>query len=458
MTARTAGGTPLGRRIAVLTGSVVAIAVLAAGLVTDRVIRDEQYGAIDDFLVDWADRATRSPLGRPPVPGENERVPVDFADVVVLRIDAPDGDVLFTSEAFAIPDRPADVAAGELRTVEADGRRFRVIVAEVESGATVQIGRDLGEADDTVAAIRVRLLLIGALVTIAAGVLGWLLARRLARPIERLADAADQVSRTGRLRTSDDRPSSDSAGDRRGAPAEVRRLASSFDEMLAALERSQERQHRLVGDAGHELRTPLTTIRTDAEMLRSGRLSAADTRVAADRIVAEVRELGDLADELIELARGSDAAEPATVTDVRALVDAVADRAATRTGSEVVVTGPAVVATVQPRRFDRAVSNLVDNALKFSEPGAPVEITVAAGHVEVRDRGIGIDQDDAPRVFERFYRAEAARSERGSGLGLAIVAQVATDHHGEPYVRAPSDGIGAIVGFTFASDDDLVLL
>jgi two-component system sensor histidine kinase MprB len=217
--------------------------------------------------------------------------------------------------------------------------------------------------------------------------------------------------------------------------------------MLEALDDSQRAQRQLVADASHELRTPLTSLRTNLEVLGTGRdLPAADRERLRRDLVAQLEELGELVGDLVELARdGELAGDPAEPLRLDELVGAAVERAR-RHAPQVafdVDMEPCVV-TGERGRLDRAVANLLDNAAKWSPPGATVEVRLRDGELTVRDHGPGIAEQDLPYVFDRFYRATAARGRAGSGLGLAIVRQVAELHAGTVSAESAPGG-GALL-------------
>jgi two-component system sensor histidine kinase MprB len=221
--------------------------------------------------------------------------------------------------------------------------------------------------------------------------------------------------------------------------------------MLAALDESLTAQRRLVADASHELRTPITSLRTNIEVLaREGELDAADRERLRTDIDGQLVELSALIGAVIDLARGDEPVEH--VEHVR-LDEVVADAVENaefhwpNVHFETRLT-PSTVTGV-PDRIGLAVTNLLDNAGKWSPEGAVVEVAVDGAEVSVRDHGPGVDPADAPFVFDRFWRAPAARSLPGSGLGLAIVRQVAEAHGGTARVEA-ADGGGARFRLTFA--------
>jgi two-component system, OmpR family, sensor histidine kinase MprB len=222
--------------------------------------------------------------------------------------------------------------------------------------------------------------------------------------------------------------------------------------MLGALEESNKRQRQLVSDASHELRTPLTSLRTNIEVLaRDQSMKPKDREQLLHDVVAELTEMTSLITELVELARGD--AQPAEMEEVRLdlLVADLLDRAR-RNAPHVEFDAQLDETTVHgaASTIERAVWNLLDNAAKWSPEGSRVEVKVADGEVVVRDHGPGIDEEDLPKVFDRFYRAPAARGRPGSGLGLAIVRQVA-EAHGGRVVAERAEGGGTLMRVSFAS-------
>ncbi len=256
----------------------------------------------------------------------------------------------------------------------------------------------------------------------------------LTRTIEELADTTD-VSR--RLDP--------------GGPDELGRLRRAFNRLLVALDTSRESQRQLVIDAAHELRTPLTSLRTNMEVAaRLEDLDPEERQVLINDVVTQMDELTSLVGDLSELARGAqpDLTREPVRLDLRVL-EAV--EAATTHGRSRGVTFDARVAPCwvsgSSSRIERAVDNLLDNAVKWSPDGGVVEVSCADGVLFVRDHGPGVDDSDVDFIFDRFYRAPGARSRPGSGLGLAIVAQVARDEGGTVDVHH-AEGGGALFRFS----------
>ncbi len=215
--------------------------------------------------------------------------------------------------------------------------------------------------------------------------------------------------------------------------------------MRGARAASRAPQHQLVQDAGHELRTPLTSLRTNVSVLRRYEGLSSDSRQQLlDDLDSESRELTALVNELVDLATDRRDDEVPQTEVLRTVADRVAERARRRTGREIVVDADDSTASIRVHAFERAVQNLVDNAVKFA-PNGPIEISVRRGTVAVRDHGPGLEAGDEDKIFERFYRAVASRSLPGSGLGLSIVRSVA-DSHGGTVSAANAAGGGALIG------------
>ncbi len=289
----------------------------------------------------------------------------------------------------------------------------------------------LGRTDRALRHIRFWIFLISGIgIAVAAGLAAFVAAAAL-RPVRRLTAAAESVAATGNLGERVTGEGSDELG----------RLATRFNEMLAALETSVGAQRRLVADASHELRTPLTAARTNVDLLREGKLPEDEAKRALEEASVELGALSKLVADLVELARGTE--RQLRIEDVQLddLVAGIVERTQVRAPQVRFVTAlsPTLV-KADPVLLERAVSNLLDNAVKYSPEGAPVEVTVRGGEVIVADHGPGIAAEDLPRVFDRFYRAAAARSKPGSGLGLAIVREAAEAHGGTASAESTAAG------------------
>lgn len=430
-------------KIALALAAITLVATAAIGVAGYRASRSALYDEVDDSLEQVVSELGRGRGGRLP-----RRGPLSGFEAQVISVD---GSVIESTFDTPAPVTGTAVAlAGQagrsvFETVDVDGRDYRVRTIGTERGA-VQVARPLDEAERVLRNLRTRTIVVTCLVAAVAAVIGLWLAGRVTASLRRLTLAAEHVGTTGRLDTPVGRTDGDSAG-----RDEVGRLTSAFEAMLAALSRSQEQQRRLVQDAGHELRTPLTSLRTNIDTLRRYRdLPDADRSAIVADLHAETEQLTELVDEIVAVASGAAVDEPRGEVDLTELASEVAQRAERRSGRQVLVVGGTAPAIVQRAAVQRAISCLVDNALKFDPGSTAVEVTVLGTTITVADRGPGIPEAEMPLVFERFHRAESARSAPGSGLGLAIVREVAQRHGGEAFARN-RDGGGALVGFTVGS-------
>ncbi len=379
--------------------------------------------------------------------------PGSFQPASAAQLVSTNGTVISCIEGgptLPVTDHEQSLAAGvmELRTVSIDGARFRLLSTAWHDGGTLQIARSLAESDSLLARLRLRLAALVALATAVAAALGWAVATRISRPIVRLRDTTHQIATTLDLSTP-------ICG---GGPGEVGSLALSFSAMVAAVARSQEQQRRLVSDASHEMRTPLTSLRSNMELLRQiERLPAGERREVVADVLEDIDDLSALLGELVDLASDLAAAEPDERVRLGDLARTVAARTQRRAERPVTVDDTAATDVVgRPRQLERAISNLVDNAVKYSEPGTPIEIIVNGATVTVTDRGRGIPDGDLGRVFDRFYRAVDIRTKPGSGLGLSIVEEIVRSHGGRVFAQN-RDGGGANVGFTLPTDGPPVM-
>jgi two-component system sensor histidine kinase MprB len=434
-------------RLTLLAAAAVAAAIALASVAAFLITRAELRHQVDTSLVQLARGLSAVPeelrlrlfSGRPP----NElvqRLPM-FGAQWILR----DGSARpVAGGTVPVDEVDRAVARGERGTVLRDRRvggvHLRVITVPVRGASlgALQLARPLTEEDRTLGRLALVLGLVAVAGVAGSTMLGLVVARAGLAPVDRLTDRAEYVARTQDLAALIEVRGSD----------EVARLAGSFNAMLGALDESRRRQRRLVADAGHELRTPLTSLRTNIELLVHAdlhperTLSASDRRALLADLTAQLRELTDLVADLVDAAR--DQAPDDTLEDVQ-LADLVAggvERARLRapTVRFDVDLQPAVL---HGRRhlLERAVTNVLDNAAKWSPMGGTVQVWLRGGELTVRDHGPGIAGEDLPFVFDRFYRAAGVRHLPGSGLGLAIVREAVEAHGGAVSVAsAPGDG------------------
>ena len=320
-----------------------------------------------------------------------------------------------------------------------DGVHYRVLTVAIPNGTLVKVAKDTKIIDDTRQGMRLWFPVLALCAVLVAGLIGSLFARRVSRPIEQLAETAERIAVTQDLTQEIQVVGND----------EVAQLSSSFNTMLQELRKSVEKQRQLVQDASHELRTPLTSLRANTELLERGTITEEVRSSILSDMRAEVDELVALSVELSALASQQRDEEKMEDVNLADIASDVAARAGRRTSASVTVySTDGTHVKARPHQTERAISNLVDNALKFSNNTSDIEIHVGALRVEVRDHGPGIAEIDKPHIFDRFYRATSSRSMPGSGLGLAIVGQFAADHNATAYVLDNVGG-GAIVGIQF---------
>lgn len=441
-------------RLAVLTSLAVAVAVAACAVGCWFIVRGR--------LMDQLDRSLYAPMAGGPrssalrqdpqamctSPPPGERIREFLPTMRVVSADGTDCTPPGITQTLVTTDADRAVARGERPALfrdgtTTDGTPMRVFTrpGPPGSGVAVSIARPLTQVDQSLNGLTVLLAVVAAVGVVGAATAGLLIARAGLRPVDRLTDAVEHIARTEDLRTTIPVEGSD----------EIARLSRSFNSMTSALASSRERQQQLIVDAGHELRTPLTSLRTNVDlMLRSettGRpLPAADKDRLLANVKAQLVELTSLVGDLLDLSRVEAAGSAAADDDValHEVVENAVRRARLR--------GPGlrVDAAVQPwyvrghaPSLERAVVNLLDNAVKFSPPDGTITVRLRGGELTVRDHGPGIAPQDLPYVFDRFWRSPSARGLPGSGLGLAIVARAVRETGGEVRL-GPADGGGTL--------------
>jgi two-component system, OmpR family, sensor histidine kinase MprB len=418
-------------RLALVAAAAVALAVVLASVVVYVVVRNQLRGTVDGALRDRAAEISRVPLHafREGDQAFLERGPGLGEAPGYVQVVTSDGTTIRAADErteLPVSERVLSVANGDSGSFFTDasvaGVHVRVLTIPGSSGFAVQIARPLGEVDRSLDRIRLFLILIAAGGVAVATALGLAVSRAALAPVRRLTSATERVTETGDLSERIDTTGRD----------ELSRLATSFNTMLGALQESTRAQRQLVADASHELRTPLTSLRTNIEVLAGEhRLPAAERKRLLTDVVEQLGEMTSLIAELIALARAEQ--QPVEPEDVRldlVAADAVERARRNRPGVTFKTDLEESLVNGDPQTIERAVGNLLDNAAKWSPPGGEVEVAIHEGELIVRDHGPGIDEEDLPFVFDRFYRATSARGMPGSGLGLAIVRQVAEAHGG----------------------------
>jgi two-component system sensor histidine kinase MprB len=429
-------------RVILLTAICVAGAVALASVGAFMVVSSNLYSQVEVSIQATASNALDT-IQR--APANTGLVPVGPKDLIVAEFSIT-GEV-HTNTTMPLPkltstERGYLQRSGCTQVRNDPATDNQVMVCNVEPGVALLVAQSLKPTQELLQKLALVLVFVGIGGVLVAALAGTAVAQGGLRPVTRLRQATDHVTATGDLRpipvTGDD---------------ELALLTTSFNTMLGALAESQERQRRLVGDAGHELRTPLTSLRTNLELLLASEkpgapnLSAEDRREIYDDVQAQIAEMTTLIGDLVELAREDAPQAVHEPIDMVELVERALDRARRRAlGQQFLVSLQPWYLLGEAHALERAVLNLLDNAVKFTPSDGVVRLEMSpVGDgtmlIEVADSGPGIADADLPHVFERFYRSSEARTLPGSGLGLAIVAQAAERHGGKAYAgRAPEGG------------------
>jgi two-component system sensor histidine kinase MprB len=442
-------------RLALASAAAVAIAVAIVSAIAFVMVRNELQSEVDDALARRIEQLTSSSISLgevfrerqfPTTPEPALGGAAGYAQIVDPsgRLFAQ-GNTTLPVSAYTLAVARGEETKPRYENITVNGIHARLLTVPLADGLALQLARPLTEMDDVLSRLGLIILLTALGGTAIAAALGLAVSRAALAPVRRLTETAEEITVTRDL-------SRRVEAERRD---EIGRLATSFNTMLGALEDSIHAQRQLVADASHELRTPLTSLRTNVELLARGTLPDEERRRAMADVHAQIEELTALVADVVEMARDG---EPRHDLEEVRLDEVVADAVArARLHSPQISFHEeldASVVTGVPVRLHRAVSNVLDNAAKWSPPGAEVDVSVHEGEVSVRDRGPGIDPDDLPYVFDRFYRSAAARNRPGSGLGLAIVRQVAEAHGGTVSAeRLADDGGGTIVRIRIPTKD-----
>ncbi|WP_228984080.1 cell wall metabolism sensor histidine kinase WalK [Streptomyces sp. DH12] len=450
---------PLRSRLALLTALAVAVAVAAVSVAAWLLTRTQLLEELDRSLENTrapqeqlAEALVACRVGVAAEPSARDRPGFAYTQLVgadgercVARYSQP---VVVAAQDLAVARGGAPEALHTSRTD--DGQTVRVhTVREVVTlpgtgqrvTVAVSLARPLTEVDAALGRLALLLTALAGIGVVGAGAAGLWVARAGLKPVDRLTGAVEHVARTEDLTVRIPVEGED----------EIARLSRSFNAMTTALASSRDRQAQLIADAGHELRTPLTSLRTNVELLarsdETGRaIPAEDRRALMASVKAQMTELAALIGDLQELARpDAAAAGRLEVVALHEALEAALGRARLR-GPELAFTHdvrPWYV-RAEPAALERALVNVLDNAVKFSPPGGEVAVRLVDGVLTVRDHGPGIPPEELPHVFERFWRSPSARSLPGSGLGLSIVARTVRQAGGEvALTRAEGGGARA---------------
>jgi two-component system OmpR family sensor kinase len=449
---------PLRVGLVAATLLLAACGLMASGIAVTSILRHSLINRVDQTLLDASRSWAQAPRGISPVRrGPNvDRPPSNF----YVRSIAPDGRTWsVVNDRNAEPALPDDNDVGPdpttVRSVDKSGVQWRAVSVRGPMGRLVTVAYDLSDVQHTVRSLVWLQLGIGTAVLLVLGVAGYLVVHRSLQPLTEVEQIAAAIA-AGQL---------DRRVPERDSRTEVGRLSLALNGMLAQIQQavassessaekartSEDRMRRFITDASHELRTPLTTIRGFAELYRQG--AARDMEMLMSRIESESRRMGLLVDDLLLLAR-MDAQRPIERhrVDLLALAsDAVHDAQAIAPKRKItmeVFDGPGTPEVLgDEARLRQVLGNLVTNAVQHTPETADITVRVGTDGddavLEVVDQGPGMSQQDAMRIFERFYRTDSSRARisGGTGLGLSIVDSLVYAHGGAVTVTtAPGQG------------------
>jgi len=421
----------LASRVVLLTTMAVGLAVAAVALGAYVTVRMSLESSLDNSLRDRAHQAAQSVQIARLTDSQVPSWATGAADVRIILVTANGTSITTDSTSPQIPLDGHEIAVASgasrssVRTVSTGGNDYRVVAVPYgDNGYALVLAQNMAPQERVLKKMGAVMLLFGLAGVIGAAFAGWGVARNGLRPVRRLTENVEMITRT------EDLTPLPVEGD-----DEIARLATAFNGLLASLSASRDRQRRLVADAGHELRTPLTSLRTNLDLLlqsdAAGGLDPASRAELLDDVGAQIEEMSNLVGDLVELARDEPLRRAVEQVDLAEVVDRAVARARRRgTGLNFEVDSEPWWVTGESASLERAVTNLLDNAVKWSPPGGTVRIRLDHGTLTVDDEGPGIAEDDRERVFERFYRSDESRSMPGSGLGLSIVRQVTERHSG----------------------------
>ena len=456
-------------QIAIALGMLAAVAAVSAAAFSyasvDQRLHAETDSMLDDRVslvlsfiatrVELADAGVELPgeisLANPNPAGSIARYDVE------LRFLRSDGTVIAATQDAVLSSSQAEIDRALQSTetiasqVQIDDRTYetRLVGFDAPSGERValQVGRDITGQIDTLDQLRFRLIVLVSAVVVASAVAGYFLANKLVRPLEQLRAATRAVADTKDF--SEAIPIEGNG--------EIADVAADFNVMLAKLDESALQQRRLVQDASHELRAPLSTLRANVELSQRMAVRAQAAGHDSDEpqseyiamlgtAISEVDELSRLVDELVNLASFPFDESPTELLDLGEVTTDTVEafrprhpdrRIDVRLGENQPIDGKSA-------HLQRAIANVLANAIKFSPADTAVEVLVEGNRVVVNDRGPGILEADLDRIFDKFYRSPTVQTIEGSGLGLAFVAEVVQAHGGTVHATN-RDGGGSTI-------------
>jgi two-component system OmpR family sensor kinase len=456
--------------------ALLAVGLIGVGVVTYGVVESYLVHRVDQQLADRAAGALHSRFAFPQDGGPqpdylNNPGPRFLRNTLIFGVVDKSGKVLGTTNSVSLKGLPPDLP-GSTKNPSLTGQRsfdttitstsYRALAVPYQSPygtVTLVFALPLHDVNSTLDEILLAELILGAIAVIAVGSAVWWLVRRGLRPLERMADTATAIAGGDLSRRVEE-----------GGTSEIGQLGVAFNGMLTQIEgevaerrASEERLRRFAADASHELRTPLTSIRGYAELFRRGAAERPqDLALTMRRIESEATRMTSLVDDLLLLARldRKRPLERGRVDISRLVHDVVAGERIVHPDREYRLDVDDMRVLGDEARLRQVLLNLLANAASHTPAGTPIELTARSSDgeavIEVADHGEGLTKEDAERVFERFFRVDAARGREdggGSGLGLAIVAAIVDAHGGRVEVES-TPGQGARFRVRLPAADD----
>ncbi|MFG2027610.1 sensor histidine kinase [Streptomyces sp. NPDC048825] len=458
---------PIRSRLALLVAAAVAFAVAAVSVACWFIVQGKLYDELNEDLTAKSRKpqsitqiqtllsaCPETPRGVDGFPHRNDYYfQLVKADGTPCVFDDSAGTVNVTGSDTDVIENTYSGDGRFRNGTDSDGNPVRVLTVPigelsvdnqiVAEDTALLIAYPLNSTESTLNELALLLLAVSGIGVVGAGLAGLWVARAGLRPVDQLTDAVEHVARTEDLTIRI--PVEDDSED------EIARLSRSFNSMTASLASSRDLQQQLIADAGHELRTPLTSLRTNIELLsrseETGRaIPPEDRKALLNSVKAQMSELASLIGDLQELSRSDSGqqGDRVQILDLQETVESALRRARLR-GPELTITADVQpwYVRAEPTALERAIVNVLDNAVKFSPDGATIDVNLKAGELTVRDHGPGIPTEDLPHVFDRFWRSPSARALPGSGLGLSIVARTVQQAGGEVSLT-PAEGGGTV--------------
>lgn len=441
----------IGFRLAAWYFLVLAAGVLAFSVFAWFAMRASLYTAVDANLIDRAEslvvfieEVTKLPGGQMQEELQEHALPGSGGNLFQVR--SAGGEWLFRSRSLAASgitlEPPGALAGPQFENRVAEGRPVRLYSERVLIGSApyaIQVAAVTAEAEQALRSFRMMLLLAAPLLVIVASGGGYWISRRALAPVDRITQTAQRIS----IQNLEQRLQVPDTSD------ELQRLSQTLNEMLARLDESVRRMTQFTADASHELRTPISLIRTTAEIAVRRPRTSEEYRQALDEILGEAERTSQVVESLMWLARADSGKEhlDRETAELSGIVRSAAGPGEKLARSRDVAFSIELPSQPTPVHADapalrRALLILMDNAAKYTPAGGWVRVEAGrrdgCAVVSVADSGIGIAPEDLPHIFDRFWRADKARSrdQGGAGLGLSIARRIATVHGGDIKVES----------------------